>query len=87
MLFVVMVGGIFGLSLKYLIDVVVLLLDVQFVVFSLLVIYWISCKYIVIWVLWVFVDIVYVGMFIYKDLFLIVVLYVGFVGLVVFGWW
>jgi len=37
--------------------------------------------------LWVVVDIVYVGMFIYKALFLTAVLYAAFVGLAAFGWW
>ena len=63
-------GLIFGLSLKYFTDAAVPLLDAQLAAFSLLATYWTSRKHIATWVLWVFVDIVYVGMFIYKDLFL-----------------
>lgn len=82
------IGGIiFGLSLKNFTDAAVPLLDAQLAAFSLLATYWTSRKHIATWVLWVFVDIVYVGMFIYKDLFLTAALYAGFVGLAAFGWW
>ena len=37
--------------------------------------------------LWVFVDIVYTGMFIYKDLYLTAALYASFVGLAAWGWY
>ena len=80
-------GLIFGLSLKYFTDAAVPLLDAQLAAFSLLATYWTSRKHIATWVLWVFVDIVYVGMFIYKDLFLTAGLYAAFVGLAAFGWW
>lgn len=82
------IGGIiFGLSLKHFTDAAVPLLAAQLAAFSLLATYWTSRKHIATWVLWVFVDIVYVGMFIYKDLFLTAALYAGFVGLAAFGWW
>ena len=87
MLLAATAGAIFGLSLKYLTDAAVPLLDAQLAAFSLLATYWTSRKHIATWVLWVFVDIVYVGMFIYKDLFLTAALYAGFVGLAAFGWW
>ena len=80
-------GLIFGLGLKYLTDAAVPMLDSQLAAFSLLATYWTSRKHIATWVLWVFVDIVYVGMFIYKELFLTAALYAAFVGLAAFGWW
>nr|WP_279052021.1 nicotinamide riboside transporter PnuC [Acinetobacter tandoii] len=80
-------GLAFGLSLKFWTDAAVPMLDAQLAAFSLLATYWTSRKHIATWVLWVFVDIVYVGMFIYKDLFLTAGLYAAFVGLAVFGWW
>ena len=80
-------GLVFGLSLKYFTDAAVPVLDAQLAAFSLLATYWTSRKHIATWVLWVFVDIVYVGMFIYKDLILTAGLYAGFVGLAAFGWW
>ena len=80
-------GLIFGLTLKFWTDAAVPMLDAQLAAFSLLATYWTSRKHIATWVLWVFVDIVYVGMFIYKDLFLTAGLYAAFVGLAALGWW
>jgi nicotinamide mononucleotide transporter len=80
-------GLLFGLSLHFWTDAAVPLLDAQLAAFSLLATYWTSRKHIATWILWVFVDIIYVGMFIYKDLFLTAGLYAAFVGLAAFGWW
>lgn len=82
------VGGlIFGLSLKYFTDAALPMLDSQLAAFSLLATYWTSRKHIATWVLWVFVDIVYVGMFYYKALYLTAGLYAAFIALALFGWW
>ncbi len=80
-------GVLFGLSLHYFTDAALPMLDSQLAAFSLLATYWTSRKHIATWVLWVFVDIIYVGMFIYKDLFLTAGLYAAFVGMAAFGWW
>lgn len=80
-------GILFGLSLHYFTDAALPMLDSQLAAFSLLATYWTSRKHIATWVLWVFVDIIYVGMFIYKDLFLTAGLYAAFVGMAAFGWW
>lgn len=81
-------GGLaFGLSLHYFTDAALPMLDSQLAAFSLLATYWTSRKHIATWVLWVFVDIIYVGMFMYKDLFLTAGLYAAFVGMAAFGWW
>ncbi len=53
---------------------------------SLLATYWTSRKYLATWVLWIVVDLVYIGMFIYKELLLTAVLYAGFVVLAYLGW-
>lgn len=82
------IGGLlFGLTLKHFTDAAVPILDAQLAAFSLLATYWTSRKHIATWVLWVFVDIVYVGMFIYKELFLTAGLYAAFVLLAAYGWW
>lgn len=82
------VGGlIFGLTLKYFTDASLPILDAQLAAFSLLATYWTSRKHIATWVLWVFVDIIYVGMFYYKALFLTAGLYAAFVILAAWGWW
>ncbi len=81
------VGLIFGLVLKNFTDAAVPLLDAQLAALSVLGTYWTSQRYIATWVLWVTVDIVYVGMFAYKELYLTAVLYSLFVGLAAYGWW
>ncbi|WP_288420228.1 nicotinamide riboside transporter PnuC [uncultured Acinetobacter sp.] len=82
------IGGLlFGLILKNFTDAAVPMLDSQLAAFSLLATYWTSRKHIATWILWVFVDIIYVGMFIYKDLFLTSALYAAFVLMAAYGWY
>ena len=82
------VGGVvFGLSLHFFTDAALPMLDSQLAAFSLLATYWTSRKHIATWILWVFVDVIYVGMFLYKDLMLTAGLYAAFVGLAAYGWW
>ena len=80
-------GLIFGLSLKHFTNAAVPMLDAQLAAFSLLATYWTSRKHIATWPLWVVVDIIYVGMFIYKDLYLTAGLYAAFVLMAVYGWY
>lgn len=79
-------GLIFGLSLMQWTQASVPLLDAQLAALSLLATYWTSRKYLTTWLLWIVVDLLYVGMFIYKALFLTAALYVGFVVLAYLGW-
>lgn len=79
-------GGVFGAALKYLTDAAVPWLDAQLAAYSLLATYWTSRKHIATWILWVVVDIIYVGMFVYKDLMLTAGLYAAFVILAAVGW-
>ncbi|UOB51670.1 nicotinamide riboside transporter PnuC [Acinetobacter junii] len=82
------IGGLcFGMFLKQFTDASVPMLDSQLAAFSLLGTYWTSRKYIETWILWIVVDIVYVAMFIYKELLLTAGLYAVFVGLAAYGWW
>ncbi|MDV2440242.1 nicotinamide riboside transporter PnuC [Acinetobacter gerneri] len=80
-------GVIFGLVLHNFTDAAIPMLDSQLAAFSLLATYWTSRKHIATWVLWVFVDTIYVGMFIYKDLYPTAFLYAVFVAMAAFGWW
>lgn len=80
-------GAVFGLSLQHFSDAAVPLLDGQLAMFSLLATYWTSRKHIQTWMLWVVVDIVYVGMFLYKGLIPTAGLYAAFVIMAAFGWW
>ena len=79
-------GLIFGLSLMQWTQASVPLLDAQLAALRLLATYWTSRKYLATWLLWIVVDLLYVGMFIYKALFLTAALYVGFVVLAYLGW-
>lgn len=79
-------GLLFGLGLHYFTDASLPILDAQLAAFSLLATYWTTQKYIATWVLWVIVDIVYVGMFLYKSLYLTAGLYAVFIGLAILGW-
>ncbi|MEB3754078.1 nicotinamide riboside transporter PnuC [Acinetobacter sp. MD2(2019)] len=87
MAFALVSGLAFGLILKHFTDAAVPILDSQLAAFSLLATYWTSRKHIATWVLWVFVDIIYVAMFIYKGLWLTAGLYAAFVLLAMYGWW
>ncbi|MHA3049520.1 nicotinamide riboside transporter PnuC [Acinetobacter sp. ANC 4641] len=80
-------GLAFGLILKNFTNAAVPMLDAQLAAFSLLATYWTSRKHIATWVLWVVVDIIYVGMFIYKDLYLTAGLYAAFVLMAAYGWY
>ncbi|MCF9047400.1 nicotinamide riboside transporter PnuC [Acinetobacter nectaris] len=79
-------GLLFGFTLKTFTNAAVPMLDAQLAAFSLLATYWTSRKYIATWPLWVIVDIIYVGMFIYKDLYLTAGLYAAFVIMALYGW-
>ena len=79
-------GLLFGLGLHYFTDASLPILDAQLAAFSLLATYWTTQQYIATWVLWVIVDIVYVGMFFYKSLYLTAGLYAVFIGLAILGW-
>lgn len=83
----IIAGAVFGLSLQYFSDAAVPLLDGQLAMFSLLATYWTSRKHIQTWMLWVVVDTVYVGMFLYKGLIPTAGLYAAFVIMAAFGWW
>ena len=78
-------GLIFGLSLQHFTQADLPLLDAQLVAFSLLATFWASRKYVATWALWIVLDIIYVGMFIYKDLMLTAALYAGFIALACWG--
>ena len=79
-------GLMFGALLAWFTDAAVPWLDSQLAAFSLLATYWTSKKYISTWSLWVIVDIIYVGMFVFKSLYLTAALYAAFVVLAAMGW-
>jgi nicotinamide mononucleotide transporter len=60
-------------------------LDASLASFSLVASWWQARKHIANWWTWIVVDIVYVGEYIYKDLWLTAVIYAGLVILAVVG--
>ena len=60
-------------------------LDATLASYSLVASWWGARKHIANWGLWIVVDVVYVGEYIYKGLYLTAVLYAGLVGLAVLG--
>jgi nicotinamide mononucleotide transporter len=62
-------------------------LDAALTSYSLVASWWQARKHIANWWLWIVVDLVYVGEYIYKGLWLTAPLYLLLVGLAVLGWW
>lgn len=60
-------------------------LDATLTAFSLVAQWWQARRHIAAWWLWIVVDVIYVGEYIYKDLRITAVLYAGFVVLAVLG--
>jgi len=60
-------------------------LDSALTSFSLVAQFWMARKYVANWWLWIAVDIIYVGVYVYKDLDLTAGLYAGFIVLAVIG--
>ncbi|KVG34563.1 aminotransferase [Burkholderia ubonensis] len=60
--------------------------DASLTAFSLVAQYWTARRYIASWGLWIVVNVVYVGMFVVKELYLTAGLYALFIGLAVIGW-
>jgi nicotinamide mononucleotide transporter len=60
-------------------------LDASLASFSLVASWWQARKHIANWWLWIVVDVLYIGEYIYKDLWPTAVLYAGLVGLAVLG--
>lgn len=61
-------------------------LDATLTSYSLVASWWQARKHTANWWLWVVVDAIYVGEYVYKDLYLTALLYAGLVALAVFGW-
>lgn len=62
-------------------------LDAVLTSYSLVASWWGARKHTANWWLWIVVDLVYVGEYVYKDLWPTALLYLLLVGLAVLGWW
>ncbi len=61
-------------------------LDALLTAFSLVGQLWQNRRHIAAWGLWISVDVVYIGMYLHKDLHVTALLYAGFVALAIKGW-
>ncbi|MDF3868069.1 nicotinamide riboside transporter PnuC [Pseudomonas denitrificans (nom. rej.)] len=60
-------------------------LDAALTAFSLVASFWAARKYVASWWLWIILDVLYTGVFLYKALYLTAGLYAGFVVLAIYG--
>lgn len=79
-------GVLFGAGLAHYSDASVPWLDAMLATFSLAASYWAAKKYLESWLLWCVIDVIYIGMYLYKDLYLTAFLYFIFIGLALYGW-
>lgn len=78
-------GLLLGAAMHTLTDAAVPWLDALLASFSLVASFWAARKYLASWWLWIVLDVIYVGLFAYKDLYLTAALYGGFIALAVYG--
>jgi len=67
-------------------DAAVPWVDATLTSFSLVAQFWMARKYVACWMMWIAVDVIYVGVYAYKILYLTAALYAAFVVLAVMGW-
>lgn len=60
-------------------------LDAALTAFSLVAQWWQARRHVATWWLWIIVDVIYVGVYVYKHLLITAVLYAGFIALAVIG--
>ncbi|MDG9853915.1 nicotinamide riboside transporter PnuC [Pseudomonas nitroreducens] len=60
-------------------------MDAALTAFSLVASFWAARKYVASWWLWIILDVLYTGVFLYKALYLTAGLYAGFVVLAIYG--
>ncbi|CAI8824488.1 MULTISPECIES: nicotinamide riboside transporter PnuC [unclassified Pseudomonas] len=78
-------AGLLGALMHTYTDASVPWMDASLTAFSLVASVWAARKYVVSWWLWIVLDCLYVGLFLFKDLRLTAALYAGFVLLAIYG--
>ena len=74
-----------GALMHYYTDAALPWLDSALTIFSLIASIWGARKHIISWRLWIILDTLYTGIFIYKGLYLTAILYIIFIGLAIYG--
>jgi nicotinamide mononucleotide transporter len=75
-----------GAAMTHFTDAALPWIDATLTAFSLVAQYWTGRRYIASWTLWIVVDVIYVGMFVFKGLYLTSGLYALFLVLAAIGW-
>jgi nicotinamide mononucleotide transporter len=75
-----------GAAMHYYTDAALPWLDAALTAFSLVAQWWQARRHIAAWTLWIIVDVLYVGEYLYKSLSITALLYAGFVVLAAIGW-
>ena len=75
-----------GVGMSHYTDANLPWLDAALPGFSLTAKYWMAHKRVQCWLLWIVLDVIYVGMFISAELYLTAILYMFFTALAVYGW-
>jgi nicotinamide mononucleotide transporter len=75
-----------GAAMAHFTDAALPWIDATLTAFSLVAQYWTGRRYIASWTLWIVVDVIYVGMFVFKELYLTSGLYALFLVLAALGW-
>ena len=78
-------GALLGALMHYASHAALPWLDAQLAALSLVAQWWQARRHVETWPLWITVNVVYVGMYAYKDLHVTAVLYLLFIGLAVMG--
>lgn len=79
-------GVVLGAAMAHFTDAALPWLDAQLASFSLVASVWAARRFVASWALWIILDLIYVGMYLAKDLQLTAALYTGFVVLAIYGW-
>lgn len=82
----VVVSVLLGAAMAHFTDAALPWVDASLTAFSLVAQYWTGRRYIASWALWIVVDVIYVGMFVFKGLYLTSGLYALFLVLAALGW-
>lgn len=82
----VTISLLLGVGMSHYTDANLPWLDAALTGFSLTAQYWMAHKRVQCWLLWIVLDVIYVGMFISAELYLTAILYMFFTALAVYGW-
>jgi nicotinamide mononucleotide transporter len=78
--------AVLGSLMSYYTDAAVPWLDATLTGYSLVGQYWVARRFIANWILWIVVDVIYTGLYVFKGLNLTAGLYAAFVVLAILGW-